>query len=190
MTRAGRLPFRNAEMPKVANLVETAGAPARPRKPGTPEELQHYIPYLLNRLVNIWNANQNRDLAPYGINGTVLRALAALDINGTLTVNEIAGYAFVEQSYASRTIDQMVAAGLVARTVSRADSRRRQVSLTEKGRALLDELWPVVARNYEEMIAGLPEEAIRECGESLLKMAANADRPPLGEGRRSQRSTE
>ena len=79
------------------------------------EELETYIPYLLNRLANRWNADQNGDLSAHGINGTALRALSVLLIHKTLTVNEIAAYAAVEQSNASRAIDSMVMAGLVER---------------------------------------------------------------------------
>lgn len=164
-------------MPEVSKVAARDALPAHPHPPRTPDELHSYVPYLLNRLTTIWNAKQNRDLAPYGINGTILRALSALDIYGTLAVNEIAGYAFVEQSHASRTIDQMVAAGLVVRSVSRADSRRRQVALTEKGSKLLETLRSVMERSHGELINDLSAEMLDTCVRSLLVMARNVDVP-------------
>jgi MarR family transcriptional regulator for hemolysin len=104
-----------------------------PHLPAMPDELKAYIPYLLNQLTNRWNIEQNRALGEYGINSTVLRTLSVLNIHKTLTINEIASYALVEQSNASRTIDSMVAAGLVQRQIAETDLRRRDIALTQKG---------------------------------------------------------
>lgn len=139
----------------------------------TPEELRNYIPYLLNLLTNRWNTDQNRDLSEFGINSTVLRTLSVLYMLRTLTVNEIAAYAVVEQSNASRTIDAMVTAGLVERQIAEKDLRRREVALTEKGQALLHELWPLMARNHERLIDGISKKDLKICTDTLRTMIRN-----------------
>lgn len=147
--------------------------PARP--PATTEDLEAYIPYLLNRLTNRWNIDQNRDLGDHGINGTVLRALSVLRMHETLTVNEIANYAVVEQSNASRTIDTMVTAGLVERRIAETDLRRREVALTEKGAQLHKDLWPIMIANYERLVSGIPASDLRTCIATLLAMIGNIE---------------
>ncbi len=110
---------------KVARAAaEPGGAP-----PATPEELRAYIPYLVNRLSNRISADQNRFLADIGLNNAILRTLSVLHIYETLTVNEITVLAVIEQSSASRTVDQMLETGLVTRRSGAQDQRRREVAV-------------------------------------------------------------
>lgn len=137
------------------------------------DELRAFIPYLLNQLSNRWNSDQNRDLAVHGISSTVLRALSVLNIHQSLTVNEIAHHAVVEQSNASRTIDSMVAAGLVERRISQTDLRRRDIGLTTKGRDLLYQLWPIMARNHAKLAGTISGKELKACAATLLAMLDN-----------------
>lgn len=77
-------------MSRTPRRVKDDESVRHPNPPTTIEELEAYIPYLLNRLTNRWNLDQNRDLGDHGINGTVLRALSVLRMRKTLSVNEIA----------------------------------------------------------------------------------------------------
>jgi DNA-binding MarR family transcriptional regulator len=150
-----------------------------PRVLADSRDLETYIPYLLNRLTNRWNIDQNRDLDEYGINGTILRALSVLHIFKTLTVNEIANYALVEQSNASRSIDAMVAAGLVERQIAETDLRRREVALTEKGERLLKQLWPIMVQNHEKLLGDIPAKDLKIFVSTLLAMIRNVGESPV-----------
>ena len=143
------------------------------------KDLETYIPYLLNRLTNRWNIDQNRDLGEYGINGTILRTLSVLHIFKTLTVNEIANYALVEQSNASRTTDSMVAAGLAERQIAETDLRRREIVLTEKGERLLKQLWPIMVRNHERLVRDIPARDLKVFLDALLAMIKNIEESSL-----------
>src|SRR5258705_950594 len=66
--------------------------------PKTPEQLRNYLPYLINRLANRWNLDQNRDLSEHGLNNVVLRTLSILYTHKTLTVNELADLAVTKES--------------------------------------------------------------------------------------------
>ncbi|GHD20515.1 MarR family winged helix-turn-helix transcriptional regulator [Tianweitania populi] len=147
--------------------------------PSMPAELHAHLPYLLNRLSNRWNIDINRDLSEHGINNTVLRTLSVLYIYKTLTVNEIASYAIVEQSNASRTIDTMVTAGLVKRQIAANDLRRREIGLTVKGEALLRQLWPIMVRNHGKLIEDIPEDDLKVCLNTLLAMIRNIGESPV-----------
>lgn len=61
----------------------------------------------------------------------------------------------------SRLIDRLVRAGLARRAACPEDGRGQVVFLTEKGRALLDGMWPAyreaVAKHFSDRLA--PEEA-------------------------------
>ena len=147
--------------------------------PNKPEDLWTYVPYLLNRLTTRYNTDQNRDLSDYGIGSAVLRTLSVLHIHKTLTVNEIAAYAVIEQSNSSRTVDSMVRAGLVERRIAKVDQRRRQVVLTEKGREQLKRLWPIMARNHARLIDGIPAADLEIFVRTLHAMIHNVHEEPI-----------
>jgi len=147
--------------------------------PRTREQLQGYIPYLFNRLANRWNLDQNRDLSEHGINNVVFRTLSVLFIYKSLTVNEISVLAVTEQSTASRMVESMVTSGLVMREIAEEDQRRRVVALTAEGEALLRKIWPIMATNYDRLIAGIDPGEIEICARVLAKMVDNIRQNPI-----------
>lgn len=164
-------------------MKTTAGA-ARSRRgqgapPATPEELRAYIPYLVNRLSNRISIDQNKLLSARGLNNAAFRTLSVLHIYDTLTVNEISVLAVIEQSTASRTVDQMLAAGLVTRQLGARDQRRREVALTKAGAALLASVWPPVERRYRRLTEGIDADAIAVCARVLAKMVDNVRKHDL-----------
>lgn len=141
--------------------------------PNTKEQLQRYVPYLVNQLSSLWTVMQNGELGKDNINAVVLRTLAALYIYRTLTVNEIAALAMTEQSTASRTIDTMVSAGWVERTIAAKDLRRRMIALTKDGEALLLKVWPAMEKNYANLTKGIAARDIDICANVLARMIDN-----------------
>ena len=156
----------------------TAPSPGRP-PPATPEELRAYLPYLVNRLSNRISADQNRFLADIGLNNAILRTLSVLHIYETLTVNEISVLAVIEQSSASRTVDQMLETGLVTRRSGAVDQRRREVALTKDGLALLRKVWPQVAQRAAGLTEGIAREEIDICASVLSRMIDNVRKHDL-----------
>ena len=150
----------------------TTPSPGRP-PPATPEELRAYLPYLVNRLSHRISADQNRFLTTMGLSNAALRTLSVLHIYETLTVNEISVLAVVEQSSASRTVDQMLATGLVTRRNGAQDQRRREVALTREGLTLLRKVWPKVAQRADRLTEGIAREDIDLCARVLSRMIDN-----------------
>ena len=163
----------------VARKTKGAGAAPCGVPPATPEELRAYIPYLVNRLSNRISADQNRFLATIGLNNAAFRTLSVLHIYETLTVNEISVLAVIEQSSASRTIDQMLEIGLVTRRNGAQDQRRREVALTREGLALLRKVWPQVAERAERLTEGISREEIDICASVLSRMIDNVRKHDL-----------
>lgn len=159
----------------------TAIAPARRKRtpdpdqapPSTADELRAYIPYLVNRLSNRISIDQNRFLATIGLSNAALRTLSVLHIYGRLTVNEISVLAVVEQSSASRTVDQMLETGLVTREHGAGDQRRREVALTKDGAALLKKIWPQIARRTDALLEGISRAEVDICANVLSRMIDN-----------------
>jgi DNA-binding MarR family transcriptional regulator len=99
--------------------------------------------------------------------------LAAIDRSGPLTIGELAEAVGITQPGATRTLAQLADLGLVETRAADEDQRRRLVSLTETGRALIQrskrEIWPRI------------EDAVRDlCGDLagplLAQLASMEDR--------------
>ncbi len=163
----------------VARKNSGAAAAQRGNPPATPEELRAYVPYLVNRLSNRISVDQNRFLATIGLNNAILRTLSVLHIYETLTVNEISVLAVIEQSSASRTVDQMLETGLVTRRNGAQDQRRREVALTKDGLALLRQVWPQVAERADLLTDGISREEIDICARVLSRMIDNVRKHDL-----------
>src|SRR5918996_5704631 len=69
--------------------------------------LDHFAPYLLNRIAARWNADLAAELKEHDLNTIQMRTLAVLFLMSGATVNELAVYAVTEQSTMSRALDGM-----------------------------------------------------------------------------------
>ena len=117
--------------------------------------LQQFAPYLMNRIMGRYNATLRDDLKANGLSTAQMRTLAILAVAEGLTINEIAVYAVIEQSTMSRTLDAMETQGLLRRETEASDNRVRRIYLSDKGRALFDEVWPVMRSAFQTMFAGV-----------------------------------
>jgi DNA-binding MarR family transcriptional regulator len=111
--------------------------------------------------------------AARGLSDGDFDVLATLRRNGSpyeLTPGELGARTMVTSGAVTKRVDRLIGAGLVERRVDDVDARGRRVRLTERGRALMDEAYPVHLRNEERLLAGLtPSE--REQLAALLRKA-------------------
>jgi len=149
---------------------------SKSKPPRSYQELEHYLPYLVNRLANLGQAAQNRMLQANDINLVSLRTLSILEIEDGLTINEIAERTFSEQSSTSRAIEAMVSQDLVERRTPDHDQRRREVRLTPRGRAQLHDSWPSMEKYFEKVSAGTTPEDRETCRAVLVQMLENLAR--------------
>ena len=119
--------------------------------------LDHFAPYLLNRITARWNADLAAELKEHDLNTIQMRTLAVLSIMSGATVNELSVYTVTEQSTMSRSLDGMEREGLVRRQNRSGDMRVREVHVTEKGREVFRRFWPTMHAGYERMFAGISD---------------------------------
>ena len=85
--------------------------------------------------------------------------LNAIDRSGPLTVGELAQAVGISQPGATRTVSQLMELGYVGMQASPEDQRRRLVSLTPAGQALVDysrhAVWPRIERAVIDLCADL-----------------------------------
>lgn len=135
--------------------------------------LSNFAPYLMNRIMGRYNADLRQEMTGLGLTTPKMRALAVLSVIDALPITELAVYAVVEQSTLSRSLEQLASDGLVRRDSDSNDSRVTRISITESGRAALDQLWPSMARIYTQMFKGIPAEERQAFVTTLQKMLSN-----------------
>jgi len=119
--------------------------------------LWHFSPYLMNRIMGRYNADLQASLKERDLTTVKMRTMAVLAVVPGLTINELSVYAVTEQSTMSRTLEALETAGLVRRVERQSDGRVREIYLTDEGRALFEEVWPVMHEGYEKMFRGISE---------------------------------
>ena len=105
----------------------------------------------------------DRVLAPRGLSLTqynVLRILRGAGTNG-LCRNEIGQRLITRMPDVTRLLDRMEAAGLVSRVRSTEDRRLVNTTLTQAGRALVDDLDADVSRVHQEQFRHLTDTELR-----------------------------
>ena len=135
--------------------------------------LNHFVPYLLNRVAATWNADMAGELRTFDLTTPQMRTLAVLGINSGLTINELSTLAVTEQSTMSRTLDTLEARGFVSRRPRPSDLRVREVEITAAGREAFDAFWPVMFQHYEQMFRGIGEDEFSQFVATLQKVLRN-----------------
>jgi DNA-binding MarR family transcriptional regulator len=135
--------------------------------------LNHFAPYLMNRIIARWNANMAEELREYDLSTAKMRTLAVLSVSASLTINELSVFAVIEQSTMSRTLDALEEQGYIRRTPRPEDMRIRDVSITEEGRAAFESFWPTMYDSLLQMFDGIDEEEYRAFTSVLHKILVN-----------------
>ncbi|MFJ6323887.1 MULTISPECIES: MarR family transcriptional regulator [unclassified Rhizobium] len=135
--------------------------------------LNHFAPYLMNRLMARWNANLSEELREYDMTTAKMRTLAVLCVSASLTINELSVFAVTEQSTMSRTLDSLEQQGYIRRQPRVEDMRIRDVSITEEGRAAFEKVWPTMYDLFLQMFDGVDEAEYRGFISTLHKVLHN-----------------
>ena len=135
--------------------------------------LSNYAPYLMNRIMGLYNASLRDEMAELGLTTPKMRTLAVLSVIDGLLIRELAIYTVVEQSTLSRALDQLSAESLIRRENDPDDSRATRVFLTGQGRMTFETLWPRMADSYARMFRGIAEDERHAFTGTLQKVLGN-----------------
>jgi DNA-binding MarR family transcriptional regulator len=94
--------------------------------------------------------------------------LAAVDRLGPLTIGELADAVGITQPGATRALAQLVDSGVLDARQAPEDQRRKIISLTKKGRRLVEtakrEVWPSVEEAVRDLCGGLSGPLLDQLG--------------------------
>lgn len=90
-------------------------------------------------------------LKPHGVRSTQLSVLVTVAALGSPTASDLVPALRIDQSTLSRSIDRLVARGLLRGTGDPADARLRRLTLTAPGRRTLREALPAWRRSQQRV---------------------------------------
>lgn len=125
-----------------------------------------YLLYLLARASSIASAGFHEELRGLGVPVPVWRVLASLKGTGGLTVGELARRCLANQPAMSKTVEKLVAQGLVDRRSDTKDRRRTWVRLTPAGETRVDGLIARAEVHQAQLVSTIGED-----GASALRAA-------------------
>jgi DNA-binding MarR family transcriptional regulator len=133
----------------------------------------------IRRIVRLLRESTRRSERTLGASSAQLFVLQALASGEPRTVNQLAAKTLTHQSSVSAVVTKLGERGLIAKRRSKSDARSVSLTLTKKGRALLERA-PETAQ--ERLVAGILALAPKERQKLASGLAALVDRMNLGEG--------
>ena len=138
-----------------------------------------YIAHLLTVITRYRDAQLERILRPMDLSLARYRALLVIKRLGPCTMTELAEFSVVERTTLTRTVDQLVEAGLVSR-VSRGEDRRTvRLTATEAGRDLEERAAAMIRTQNRVDLDGIADEdqraMLRVCESFVANLAPDAE---------------
>jgi DNA-binding MarR family transcriptional regulator len=137
--------------------------------------LDTFLPYRLNVLAAVVSDSLSKVYAKrFGISVPEWRVLAALGERPELTGRDVGVSTRMHKTKVSRTMAALEARGLLTRRPGADDRREAYAALTEKGRAVYQELVPMALSFARDLQAVLSPEERAAFERSLAKVFARA----------------
>jgi len=128
------------------------------------------IPPLIRRGINRKVVKAAFDEVGEGIGVPHFEIMMVLEEAGTQYIAEIGEKLLIPKPQMTLLIDRLVSLKIVARRTDETDRRMSNVSLTDKGKAILKEKDRVLRANFTEKLSRLTDEEIRQLAESLRRL--------------------
>lgn len=142
-----------------------------PRRP-----LDDLLLYRLSRLLSVAGSMVIRICeGRFGITRREWRLIATLASHGELSSSGLAEHAQLDRARTSKAIGSLVDKQLIARSRPAGDRRQVLLCLTERGREVYDELFPLVTRINTDLLGALDADAATQLNQSLARLQLHAE---------------
>ena len=128
---------------------------------------------LLTDMTQLHTAYVNRNLSRWGIHSGQGSILAALGIIGPCSQKDLAEFRQVSPATISVMLSRMEAKGLIDRTPSEEGGKRNQITLTQEGRRISDEMASVMPSENAKIFEGLSEDDMETAARIFLIIRDN-----------------
>lgn len=138
-----------------------------------------YLFYLLFQVARQRDLHYDRELATAELSLHRWRILAVIRRIENCSMKDLALYSAMDRTTLTRSVDQLVADGLVERWSSPRDRRRVNVMLSDQGEAVHRQAATILLKGNAAMLAGVDEEAVRGVARVLRRVIGNLMDDPL-----------
>jgi MarR family transcriptional regulator, transcriptional regulator for hemolysin len=126
---------------------------------------------LLGELARMWRARLDQRLRPLRLSQARWLVLLHLARGAEdMVQKELAERIGIEGPTLVSLLDTMTADGWIVRRESNEDRRSKTVHMTDKARAVLPQINAAAAQLRRELLAGIPEEELRQCMDVLRRV--------------------
>lgn len=148
-----------------------------------PEVLDDLLLYRLSRLQAAAGGIVVRYCeGQFGITRREWRILALLAARGPLGSSELADHAHLDRPRTSKAVTGLVAKKLVSRESRAGDARFIRLALTPQGQALYGQLFPLVSRINQDVMAALQPKELAALDGILERLQQRAETMAAQEG--------
>lgn len=130
---------------------------------------------VLQRAINSVRARIQEKADLRGLTETEFGILEAVYHKGPLLLGDVQRKILLSSGGVTYTIDRLAEKGLISRQECPTDRRARYAVLTEKGREVIEEIFPEHAELIEEVMSGLSAREQEEATLLLRKLGLSAD---------------
>lgn len=126
----------------------------------------------LNRTLDHLMKIVKTDVQRYGLNVTEFAVMELLYNKGDQPIQRISNRVLIASSSITYVVDKLEEKGCVVRERNEKDKRVTNASLTDKGRSMMDEIFPDHASTLESTFSVLTDEEITVLQTTLKKLSA------------------
>ncbi|QKQ30909.1 MarR family transcriptional regulator [Staphylococcus saprophyticus] len=126
----------------------------------------------LNRTLDHLMKIVKTDVQRYGLNVTEFAVMELLYNKGDQPIQRIGNRVLIASSSITYVVDKLEEKGCIVRQRNEKDKRVTNASLTDKGRSLMDEIFPDHASTLESTFSVLTDEEITVLQTTLKKLSA------------------
>ncbi len=136
-------------------------------------DVPEYFFYLLFQAVRRRDAAFERALAPLQLTLFQWRAMSTVRRFGACGMSELSAFTAVDRTTLTRSVDQLVRRGLIARQTPESDRRQVRLSLTPDGEAVYERAVDQLLSFNRRALDGLREARQRELSRGLATIIRN-----------------
>jgi len=138
------------------------------------EKLSLKLFVVLTRALAAVRKSIEKEIRTYGLNPTEFAVLELLYNKGEQSAQKIGEKVLIASSSITYVVDKLEKKGLILRTPCPEDRRISNVSITDAGRKMMDEIFPVHTQGVQRILEGLDTKEKEEMISQLKKLGMYA----------------
>jgi len=138
------------------------------------EKLSLKLFVVLSRALDAVRKSIEKEIRTYGLNPTEFAVLELLYNKGEQSAQKIGEKVLIASSSITYVVDKLEKKDLILRTHYPEDRRIINVSITDEGRKMMDEIFPVHTKGIQRILEGLDTNEKKEMISQLKKLGMYA----------------